>query len=196
MSWLGDRVVNLKSEHGPIVLAIDGPALAEPTAFGERLADWLRAAGRPVAVIRDSALYRDASLRLEYGRDDIESFYSSWLDVEAIQREVLDPLRHDEPHYLPALRDSATNRSVRIPPQSMAVTGVVLLCGELLLGRGMTFELSIHLAVTRAARIRRCPPQLAWTLPAFDRYDHEVDPMRIADVVIRYDDPGHPAVSR
>jgi hypothetical protein len=32
-------------------------------------------------------------------------------------------------------------------------------------------------------------------LPAYERYRGEVDPDRIADVVVRIDDPRHPAVS-
>ena len=37
---------------------------------------------------------------------------------------------------------------------------------------------------------------MAWTLPAFEDYDRDVDPMATADLVIRLDDPRHPAMSR
>lgn len=33
-----------------------------------------------------------------------------------------------------------------------------------------------------------------WTLPAFDDYDAAADPVRGADLVLRYDDPGHPVI--
>ena len=39
------------------------------------------------------------------------------------------------------------------------------------------------------------PDEVRWTLPAFDRYDLDADPVGLADVVIRYDDPAHPALS-
>ena len=37
-------------------------------------------------------------------------------------------------------------------------------------------------------------PDLRWTLPAYARYGDEVDPASFADVVVRVDDPRHPAL--
>jgi len=177
----------------PLRVALDGPAcadLAEPVAL---LTAELRAAGRPVAMVQAHDFYRDASLRLEYGRTDVESFYTGWLDTGAVQREVLDPLA-EHGRYLPSLRDPATNRSTRADPVELAASGVLLLRGELLLGIGLHVDLTVHAAVSRQARLRLTDEDRRWTLPAFDRYDHEVDPAAIADVVIRYDDPRHPAL--
>jgi hypothetical protein len=42
---------------------------------------------------------------------------------------------------------------------------------------------------------RRTPPAEQWTLPAYARYETEVRPADVADVVIRADDPRHPALS-
>jgi hypothetical protein len=72
----------------------------------------------------------------------------------------------------------------------------VIVSGELLLGRDLPFDVTIHLAVGPAARTRRTPDEWAWTLPALDEYDCAVDPAGIADVVVRLDDPRHPAISR
>ena len=44
------------------------------------------------------------------------------------------------------------------------------------------------------ARRRRTPDADAWTLEAFDRYDAEVRPADLADVVVKLDDPRRPAV--
>jgi hypothetical protein len=52
----------------------------------------------------------------------------------------------------------------------------------------------VHLALSGAALRRRTPADLSWTLPAFARYDAEVAPAAIADVVVRIDDPHHPAL--
>ena len=41
---------------------------------------------------------------------------------------------------------------------------------------------------------RRTPDADRWTLPAYARYADEVVPARLADVVVRADDPRHPAV--
>jgi hypothetical protein len=52
----------------------------------------------------------------------------------------------------------------------------------------------VHLSLGPGALARRTPVELAWTLPAYDRYADEVDPAAWADVVVRWDDPRHPAL--
>ncbi len=185
----------LRSHPGtrPLRVGLDAPACADIGGLGRRLADRLRSAGHPVAEVSARTFYRDASLRLEHGRADVESFYSGWLDLAALNREVLDPVAATG-RYLPSLRDPDTNRSTRARPQQLAAAGILLLSGELLLGAGLQLDLAVHVAVSRQARKRLAAPQSQWTLPAYDRYDAEVDPAAIADCVIRYDDPAHPAV--
>ncbi len=178
----------------PLRVALDGPACADLDGPVRLLTDELRAAGRPVALVDATSYYRDASLRLEYGRTDVESFYTGWLDAAALRREVLDPLA-ERGEYLPSLRDPVTNRSTRAEPQSLAPGGVLLVRGELLLAAGLPFDLTVHAAVSRQARKRLTPQDRQWTLPAFDRYDLDVDPAGTADAVIRYDDPRHPALA-
>jgi hypothetical protein len=136
--------------------------------------------------------WRDASLRLEYGHTDVES-YLSWLDAAALRREVLDPVVASG-RYLPSLRDPGTNRSTRAAPRTAPPGAVIIVSGAFLLRDGLPFDRTVHLAVSPAARARRTPADEAWTLPAFDRYDRETDPVGLADVVVRYDDPRHPAV--
>jgi hypothetical protein len=194
---LADRLASLCDSRSPqqhaLRVAIDAPACADLTDPLAELGARLHAAGRPAAVVRTSSFYRDASLRLEYGHTDVESFYSGWLDTAALQREVLDAVA-DSASYLPSLRDPATNRSTRAGAEPLPPAGVLLVVGELLLGIGLRVDLSVHVAVSRQARKRLTPPELRWTLPAYDRYDIEVDPAAIADVVVRYDDPKHPAM--
>ncbi len=66
--------------------------------------------------------------------------------------------------------------------------------GSFLLGRGLPFDRTVHLLVSPAARTRRTPTDLAWTLPAYEAYEQQSDPAGIADVVVRADDLRHPAV--
>jgi hypothetical protein len=194
---LAGRLAELCDERHPgrhpLRVALDGPACADLTEPIGLLSTELRSAGRPVALVEASSFYRDASLRLEYGRTDVESFYTGWLDTGALQREVLDRLA-DRGSYLPSLRDPVSNRSTRAEPEPLPSAGVLLLRGELLLGAGLHFDLTVHAAVSRQARKRLTPADRQWTLPAFDRYDLEVDPSGNADVVLRYDDPRHPAL--
>lgn len=180
----GDRVLRI---------GLDAPGDTDLSALLAALPDAFLAVHRPLAIVRAQDFYRDASVRLEYGHTDVESFYSGWLDLAALRREVLDPVAATG-HYLPSLRDPDRNRATRAEPVELPSQGVLLLSGELLLGQGLPFDLSVHVAVSRQARQRQSPDQRRWTLPAFDRYDVEVDPAGIADLVVRWDDARHPAV--
>lgn len=177
---------------GIVRVAVDGPACARPHDFAATLAEPLLLLGRPFAHVRAETFWRDASLRLEYGREDVDAL-PSWLDAAALRREVLDHIRSGT--FLPSLRDPVTNRVTREPPRHVAADTILVVSGELLLGRGLPFDAAVHLAVTPAARSRRTSPESAWMLPAFDRYDADVGPVDVADIVIRWDDPRHPAIS-
>jgi len=175
-------------------VAVDGAPPAEPTAFAQSLAASLRALGRDTTIVRAESFWRDASLRLEYGREDVESFLT-WLDERALRREVLDPLGPDGSGiYLPSMRDPETNRATREPPRRAAAGAVVIVSGSLLLGLGLPFDVTIHLAMSPGARARRIDAACRWTLEAFDRYDADVSPAAAADIAIRIDDPAHPAI--
>ncbi|WP_255371842.1 hypothetical protein [Cellulosimicrobium sp. CUA-896] len=69
-----------------------------------------------------------------------------------------------------------------------------MLDGSLALGRGLPLDLTVHLALRAATTERRTGPDDAWTLAAYARYAAETDPERTADVVVRLDDPRHPAL--
>ena len=56
------------------------------------------------------------------------------------------------------------------------------------------FDVTVHLRLSAAALRRRTPEAEQWTLPAFERYEAEVGPADLADVVLLVDDPAHPAV--
>lgn len=148
--------------------------------------------GHPAVRVRAELFWRDASVRLEHGREDLAA-YANWLDSDALRREVLVPVT-DQGDYLPSLRDPLTNRSTREPRQQLSAGGVLLVTGSLLLGRSLPFDRTVHLAMSSAARARRTPAEQSWTLPAYDRYDAEISPEQLADVVVRLDDPRRPAV--
>jgi hypothetical protein len=178
----------LAEPPGNIRVAVDGPPCADPAAVASSLADPLRALGRPLVHVRADTFWRDASLRFEYGREDVDS-YLTWLDAGALRREVLSG-----PTYLRSLRDPVTNRATREPQRPLPDNAVLVVSGGLLLGLGLPFDRVVHLAMSPAARQRRTPAADAWTLAAFDRYDAEVSPADLADVVVTLDDPRHPAV--
>ena len=176
---------------GTVRVALDGPPCARPGELAARWVEALRGV-RPAVHVAGELFWRDASLRLEYGHEDVES-YLGWLDDGALRREVLDPVVA-EGRYLPSLRDPATNRSTRDTPRDARPGTVLVVSGTFLLGRGLPFDRTVHLAMSAAARRRRTPPEQQWTLAAFDEYDATAHPIEVADVVIRYDDPEHPAL--
>ena len=71
---------------------------------------------------------------------------------------------------------------------------MLLVPGSLLQGLGLAFDVVVHLRVSPAARRRRMPVDRAWELPAFDRYDEEVDPVALADAVVLADHADRPAL--
>lgn len=183
---------HLERRDGLVRAAIDGPPCSGPDDLADAVQDRLRTTGRQAVHVRADTFWRDASLRLEYGHDDPDA-YLDWLDAGALRREVLDAAAAHHT-YLPSLRDPATNRSTRAEPRPLDADAVVLVSGTFLLGLGLPFDLTVHLVVSPAARARRTPATACWTLPAFDRYDAEVAPAGLADVVVRWDDPRRPAV--
>jgi hypothetical protein len=179
----------LTAKPGPVRVAVDGPPCAEPERLAASLADPLRALGRPLVHVPAHGFWRDASLRYEHGREDVDA-YLGWLDDGALRREVLTG-----DHYLPSLRDPLSNRVTREPSRPLPDNAVLVVSGAFLLGLGLPYDAAVHLALSPAARARRTPPDDAWTLPAFDRYDADVSPAALADVVVRVEDPRRPAVT-
>lgn len=175
---------------GRLRVAVDGAPAAGTAELADRLVDLLRAGGRPGVRVRAPDFLRPASVRLEHGHEDPQSYRSGWLDYAALRREVLDPFAASG-RYLPTLWDGARDRATRATPVLTAPGTVLLLDGSLLLGSGLPFDLSVHLRLGVVALARRTEPVLRWTLPAYAGYDGE----QLADVVVHADDPRHPAVA-
>jgi hypothetical protein len=174
---------------------VDGPSATAPDELADRLIEPLRVLSRPAVHVRANTFWRDASLRLEYGRTDEYSLRHDWLDVAAVRRELLDPLGPGgSGQYLSSLRDPVTNRSTRTRPQSAEPALVLLFSGQFLLGLGLPFDVVISLSASAATLARSTPAELAWTLPVVAEYVAEVAPADQADIDIRVNDPRHPAM--
>lgn len=190
---LADRVASLGSSR--LRVLIDAAPAARPSDLADALVDPLRLRGRSVLRVSANDFLRPASLRFEHGRTDPDSYFDDWLDVNGLVREVLDPAAPDGTgSVLPSLWNPVTDRASRASYVDVPSHGVVLLDGALLLGRWLPFELTVHLDLSPAALRRRTPADDHWTLPAFDRYRSDVAPTTVADVVVRVDDPNHPAI--
>jgi hypothetical protein len=176
-------------------VGVDGPDVAAPEALAAAIAERLPALGRPAAVVPATGFYRPASVRLEHGRTDADARYTDWLDAGALTREVLAPVGPGgSGEYLPVLWDLQRDRASRVPARPIPAGGVLLVPGGLLQGVGLPFDVVVHLRVSAAARRRRTPAGQAWELPAYDRYDEEVDPVALADAVVLADHVDRPAL--
>ncbi|MFD7440285.1 uridine kinase [Streptomyces sp. NPDC059909] len=193
---VADRVMETTADDGSpwLRIAVDGAPAAGTGVAAEALAEALRVRGRSVLVVGTEGFLRPASLRYEYGREDPDTYYAGWFDTGALWREVFGPL---EPggsgRVLPDLWDPVTDRATRSPHHELPPGGVLVLHGPLLLGHWFPFDLTLHLRLSAGALRRRTDEAQWWTLPAFERYEREAGPDEAAEVVVRTDDPRHPA---
>ncbi|MCX4091121.1 hypothetical protein [Nocardia sp. alder85J] len=175
---------------GHVTVAVDGADAADPVVFAERVADRLHTRGRPAAVVSLHDFVRPASLRYEFGRDEM-SYRTAWFDYAGLNREVLQALRQED-RWLPALWDERTDRSARA--RSVAAQGdtVLLVAGPMLFGRGLDFDLGVELRLSEGALRRAADPDAAFTTDALLR--HRRDAGEEADILVAWDHRDRPAV--
>ncbi|KUF13859.1 hypothetical protein [Streptomyces silvensis] len=193
---LADRLADLEPQDGSSWprAAFDGAPASRPGDLARQVGEALRLRGRPSLVVGTEGFLRPASVRLEYGHEDVEAYYSGWFDTGALWREVFGPLEAGGTgRVLPDLWDPHADRATRTPYVQLPPGAVLLLHGPLLLGHWFPFDLTVHIRLSPGALRRRTPETEHWTLPAFDRYETETGPTTAADVVVRADDPRHPA---
>src|SRR6185369_9411896 len=100
--------------------------------------------------------------------------YEDWLDADGLAREVLTPLDDGGSGLIRPVRfDAQADRASRTGFQTVPPETVLVVSGPLLLGRGLPFELTVHMELGAGALARRTPPELQWTLPAYKRYADE-----------------------
>lgn len=194
-SLVAELAVRVLGFDARVRIAIDGAPALDPGALAGALVEELRNHGRFALHVSMGDYLLPASQRFELGRTSPYGFYEGWRDLAGLRREVLDPGGADgSGRVLPSLWRTDIDRSARASYVDVPPSGAVIVSGELLLGAGLPFELEVHLDASEAALSRRTPADQAWTLPAFERYRDEVNPAALADVVVRMEDPRHPAL--
>lgn len=177
-------------------VAVDGAVPADTALVAAVVAEAVAAAGRPVVRVSAEDFLRPRSIRLEHGARDPDAGYERWYDTSALRREVLDPLGPGGPGtWLPTLWDADSDRSTRAKRQ-LAVPGtVVVVDGPFLLRWQTPVDVSVHLAVSPAALARRLPAEdVDRVTGAWARYVAAASPASRADVVLRLEDVGRPAL--
>lgn len=181
----------VEGRPGRVRLAVDGAPAAEAHALADAVAS---RHGRALQV-RAEGFWRPAGQRFEHGREDVQAWLEVWLDEGALEREVL-ARAVERGEVVCALRDPETDRSVRQEPVPVPEPGLVVVSGAGLLGRRLPFDAAVHLQVSPAALRRRLPSEELWLVEALDRYAQERSPAEEADLVVRLEDPRHPALVR
>ncbi|MFI5776037.1 hypothetical protein [Nocardia sp. NPDC051570] len=184
---LTDRIAELR---GRSVVAVDGADAADPLGFARTISDRVRTRGRACEVVSLHDFVRPASLRLEYGRDEM-SYRTAWFDYAAVNREVLRALR-EQGRWLPALWDERTDRSARARAVSADAETVVIIAGPMLIGRGLDFDLSVELRLSEGALRRGTDPADSFTVEAILRHRGEQDIQ--PDILVAWDHRDRPAV--
>ncbi|MFD6897853.1 uridine kinase [Rhodococcus sp. NPDC060086] len=183
---LAERV---RALPGRVAMAISAADAADPMGLANRVVEHLRTSGRPAHAVSLHDFVRQASLRLEHGHADQESYRSSWFDYDALDREVVSSLK-EQHRFLPRLWDETTDRSARVRRVDAAGNHVVLVAGPMLLGRGLAFDTTVQLRMSEGALVRLTADDEHWTITPLLAHDSDVD----ADIVVRFDHPDRPAV--
>ena len=181
---VADRAESLT---GTVCVAVSAPDAADPVELARRITTELRTRGRAADVVSLHDFVRPASLRLEHGRTDPHSYRHDWFDYAALDREVVRAL-HEQRRWLPRLWAEDTDRSARELPRPAAHDQVLVVAGPMLLGRGLDFDVTVSLTMSRGALERRTRAGDHWTITALLEHG-ETD----ADVLVRYDHPTRPA---
>ncbi len=191
---LADWIERLPQRRPRIV--VDGFDETGAAWLADALSEVLGSRGRPVVRVSTRWWWRAASLRLEYGREDLDMLLGGWLDTAALRREVLDPLADDGSGvYLDRLRDPDSDRSIR-KDRHRALAGTVLIVDSPFAAAwGVQGDARVHLQVAVSAVARKLPDGRQWWVEAYRRYLDEDRPVESADVVIAYDHPSSPAVA-
>lgn len=178
-------------------LGVDGAVEAETAALADLVAERALATGVGVLRVRAADFLHRRSVRLEHGSDDVDAAFERWVDWGSLQREVLEPLADPaRMTWLPRLRDASTDRAAREPVRPAAPGALLVVDGPYLLRWELagSLDVALHLTTSPAALRRRFPGPGDPRAGAWQRYTDEQDPASRADVVVRHDHPGRPAV--
>lgn len=198
------QVHDLATRHDRVAIGVDGPDAAGKSTFADRLAESL-----DLAVLRASFddFQRPREERYRRGRLSPEGYYRDAFDHVAAKRVLLDPFLTGADTVRTATFDYRSDTAVEeslaeVPSRAvLIVDGVFLLRPEL----RSAWTLSVYLHVSGDESLRRgmkrdggdAVEQLYRDryLPAQSIYEAEVDPRKVADIVLDNMDATRPVVT-
>ncbi len=177
---------------------MDGAVPGDRRVVTEALADVVERTAAAALRVDAEDFLRQRSVRLERGPDDPDAGYRAWYDTAALRREVLDPLAPGaSQRWLPTLWDAARDRATRAPRELAPPGAVLVLGGPHLLREELdgALDVVVHLQTSPAAITRRTSEaDRTRVLGAWALYLGEARPHWRAGVVVRCEDPAHPAL--
>lgn len=181
-----------RAGSGWVRVGVDGDETVGAAELADRVAAAVNDLDRPTVRVSTRWWWRAASLRLEHGRQDVESRLTGWVDAGALSREVVDPLRPGgNGRHLTRLRDPERDRAVRDAYRQAPDGAVLLLDGPLLGTHDLDLDLRVKVGVSPGRLRRVLPDDRQWEVDAFVEYDRN---WPAPEVVLSYDHPATPAV--
>ena len=192
--WVLDRACQVEPPAGTVV-GFDGLAEIGASELADEVADALRGSGRQIIRASTSWWWRPSALRLELGRQDLDMLLTGWVDSDAIERELVQPVRAGGSTHITRLRDPDTDRSVRQRGRPVSPGAVLLVDGPFLLAADLELDGVVSFSVSRGSLDRALPDDRKWWVGAFARYQDDYAPADRSDVLLSYDHASAPAAS-
>jgi uridine kinase len=212
LEYLADAVVAVQRAH-PVRVAVDGADAAGKSTLADELAGMVAARGFPVIRASIDGFHRPRIERYRLGRHSPEGYYRDSFDVEALRRELLDPLGPGgDRRYRAAVFDEAADlpdpspRAAADPDAVLLFDGVFLQkpaldgCWELVVFVECAPEIALRRGVRRdAARMGSAAEAESRYrtryLPGQQLYVSECRPRERAGILVINDDPLTPVVA-
>jgi uridine kinase len=207
---LAGAIESATTSH-PLRVAVDGPPAAGKTTLADELAALLRARGREVIRATTESFHLPRAQRYRRGEFSPEANYHDSFDYDTLRRVLLDPLGPGgDRRYQHAVYDIDTDTALSPLVTTAAADAVLLLDGVFLLRPELVdrWDLSIFVSapfeqIVDRARIRDLE-LLGSTaeverrfrtryIPAQQLYFAAARPADHADIIVRNDEPRHPA---
>ena len=206
---INDIIEQIESRYelNVFMIAIDGVDAAGKTTFASTLSEELRNREHNVIEASMDGFHNPREVRYRMGRDSPEGYYRDSFNIEALKRELIEPLRKGEPY-----RTSVFDYRVDLPTNNQPMT---TLDDSILVFEGVFsfrpelrdfWDLMIYLEITPEESLRRGierdPSEKEEIerkyrvryIPGQELYKNESKPLEAAHIIIDYNDPENPVI--
>jgi uridine kinase len=158
LETVADRILRLPSDRTARV-GVDGVDGAGKTMFADELAQFLRAAERPVIRASVDGFHHPKSERYRQGRNSPEGYFEDSYNYAALERILLDPLSPGgSGRFRAAVFDHVTDMPVSAPERVAAPASILVFDGIFLHRPELRkyWDVSVFLDVAFAVSVARC----------------------------------------